>query len=124
LPPDDDDLQQRNFQQPRPAPEAAGGGAGAAAAAAAALAALASGAVLRAQELLALADQAGTVNLDFDSTAIMSLSYNIRTGAMAVTFTDGSVYPYPPVTMVNFLRFINAPSLGSFFNKYVRGQWG
>jgi len=121
LPPDDDDLEGRNFQQPRPAPESAGG---AAAAAAAALAALASGAVLRAQELLALADQAGTVNLDFDSTAIRSLSYNIRTGAMAVTFTDGSVYPYPPVTMVNFLRFINASSLGSFYNANVRGKWG
>ena len=119
MPPDDDDLQGRNLQQPRPAPEAAGG-----AAAAAALAALASGAVLRAQELLALADQAGTVNLDFDSTAIRSLSYNIRTGAMAVSFTDGSVYPYPPVTMINFLRFINASSLGSFYNANVRGKWG
>src|SRR6202030_3092369 len=99
--PEDDALQGRNFQQPRPAPEAAGG---AAAAAAAALAALASGAVLRAQELLALADRAGTLNLDFASSCIASLSYNIRTGAMAVTFTDGSVYPYPPVSMVNFLR--------------------
>ena len=118
---EDDDLQQRNFQQPRPAPEAAGGGA---AAAAAALAALASGASLRAQELLALADRAGTVNLDFDSSCIRSLSYNIRTGAMAVTFTDGSAYPYPPVTMINFLRFINANSLGSFYNANVRGKWG
>jgi hypothetical protein len=118
---DDDDLQGRNFQQPRPAPEAAAGGA---AAVAAALAALTSGAVLRAQELLALADRAGTVNLDFDSTCIASLSYNIRTGAMAVTFTDGSVYPYPPVSLANFLLFINAKSKGSFYNAYVRGKWG
>jgi hypothetical protein len=117
----DDDLQGRNFQQPRPAPEEAGG---AAAAAAAALAALASGAVLRAQELLALADRAGTLSLDFDSTCIASLAYNVRTGAMAVSFTDGSVYPYPPVSMLNFLAFINAKSKGSFYNAYVRGKWG
>src|SRR5216684_7681653 len=118
---DDDDLQDRNCQLPRPAPEAAGG---AGAAAAAALAALASGAVLRAQELLALADRAGTVSIDIDSTCIRSLAYNIRTGAMAVEFTDGSLYPYPPVSMINFLRFINASSKGSFYNANVRGKWG
>jgi hypothetical protein len=118
---EDDDLQGRNFQQPtQPAPEVGGTAAGAAAV----LAALAAGVTIRANELLALADRAGTVSLDFDSSCIASLAYNVRTGAMAVTFTDGSVYPYPPVSMLNFLAFINAKSKGSFFNAYVRGKWG
>jgi hypothetical protein len=117
---DDDDLQQRNFQQPRPAPEVGGAAAGAAAV----LAAIAAGVTIRANELLALADRAGTLSLDFDSSCIASLAYNVRTGAMAVTFTDGSVYPYPPVSMLNFLAFINAKSIGSFYNAYVRGKWG
>jgi hypothetical protein len=117
----DDDLQGRNFQQStQPAPEVGGAAAGAAAV----LAALAAGVTIRANELLALADRAGTLGIDIDSTAISSLAYNVRTGAMAVTFTDGSVYPYPPVSMLNFLRFINASSKGLFYNKYVRGKWG
>src|ERR1700730_3191847 len=118
---EDDDLQVRNFQQPtQPAPEVGGAAAGAAAV----LGALAAGVTIRANELLALADRVGTVNLDFDSSCIASLAYNIRTGAMAVSFTDGSVYPYPPVSMLNFLAFINAKSKGSFYNHYVRGRWG
>jgi hypothetical protein len=118
---DDDDLQGRNFQQPtQPAPEVGGAAAGAAAV----LAAIASGITIRANELVALADRTGRINIDIDSTCIASLAYNYATGAMAVTFTDGSVYPYPPVSMVNFLAFINAPSRGTFYNKYVRGKWG
>ena len=117
----DDDLQGRNFQQPtQPAPEVGGAAAGAAAV----LAAIAAGVTIRANELVALADRTGRINIDIDSTCIASLAYNIRTGAMAVEFTDGSLYPYPPVSMVNFLRFINAKSLGSFYNAEVRGRWG
>ena len=118
---EDDDLQVRNFQQPtQPAPEVGGAAAGAAAV----LAAIAAGVTIRANELLALADRTGRINIDIDSTCIASLAYNYATGAMAVTFTDGSVYPYPPVSMLNFLAFINAKSKGSFFNTYVRGKWG
>jgi hypothetical protein len=117
---EDDDLQGRNFQQPRPAPDAGGAAAGAAAV----LAAITAGVTIRANELAALADRAGTFNIDIDSTCVRSLAYNIRTGAMAVEFTDGSVYPYPPVSMLNFLAFINAKSKGSFYNAYVRGKWG
>jgi KTSC domain len=120
----DDDLQQRDFQQtPVPTSEV-GSAAAAATATAAALAAIASGAVIRAVELLSLMDAAGRVQIDVDSTAIRSLAYNVHTGAMAVTFTDGSVYPYPPVSMLNFLLFINSKSKGTFYNLYVRGKWG
>jgi hypothetical protein len=117
----DDDLQGRNFQQPtQPTPEEGGAAAGAAAV----LGAIAAGITIRANELVALADRTGRINIDIDSTCIASLAYNVRTGAMAVTFTDGSVYPYPPVSMLNFLAFINSKSKGSFYNAYVRGKWG
>jgi hypothetical protein len=117
----DDDLQGSNFQQPtQPAPELGGAAAGAAAV----LAAIAAGVTIRANELLALADRAGRINIEIDSTAISSLAYHLTTGAMAVTFTDGSVYPYPPVSPLNFLRFINASSKGAFYNAEVRGKWG
>jgi KTSC domain len=118
---EEDDLQNRGFQQgvnePSPVVQVVGG-------AAAVLEKIAGGIFIRANELLALADRAGTVTLDFDSSCIRTLHYNLRTGAMAVTFTDGSVYPYPPVTMVDFLSFINAESKGSYYNRYVRGKWG
>lgn len=117
----DDELQQGGFQQPRPTSTEVGL---ATAGAAAALAAIAAGAIIRFQELADLADAAGRVNINVDSTAIRSLAYHLTTGAMAVTFTDGSVYPYPPVSVVNFLRFINAPSKGRFYNAQVRGKWG
>jgi len=118
----EDDLQGRDFQQPGP-PDL-GVSAGGAAAISIILGNIASGVAIRANELLELADSAGTVNIEIDSTCIRILTYNIRTGALAITFTDGSVYPYPPVNMFNFLRFLNADSRGSFYNKYVRGQWG
>jgi lysyl-tRNA synthetase class 2 len=119
--PDDDDLQGRNFQQQGPTATETGL---ATAGAAAALAALAAGALIRAHELASLADAVGRVNINVDSTAIRSLAYHLTTGAMAVTFTDGSVYPYPPVSMSNFLEFVNATSKGQFYNRYVRGRWG
>jgi len=118
----DDDLQGRDFQQPSP-PDI-GFTAGGAAAIAAILSNIASGVAIRTNELLELADSAGTVNITIDSTCIRILTFNIRTRAMAVTFTDGSVYPYPPVSMVNFLLFLNSESKGVFYNKYVRGKWG
>ena len=109
--------QQNTFQSPLEL------GGEAAIAAAAALAALASGAVLRAQEVVALADESGEVEIPVTSTCIESLRYRLISGNLDVTFTDGSVYPYHRVPMFNFLRWLNAPSRGSFFNSEVRGRW-
>lgn len=109
--------QQNTFQSPLEL------GGEAASAAAAALAALASGAVLRAQEVLALADESGEVDIPVTSTCIAAFRYRLVSGNLDVTFTDGSVYPYHRVSMFNFLRWLNAPSRGSFFNAEVRGRW-
>jgi hypothetical protein len=128
-PDEEDDFDSGGFQQPKRIGVSAGDVATvAAAAAAAALAAIAAGVVIRSQELLAMADRAGVVRFDVESTAIRSLAYSLPTGAMAVTFTDGSVYPYPPVSLFNFLRFVNSRanegSIGRFYNREVRGKWG
>jgi hypothetical protein len=114
---DDDNLQQQAFQSTDT-------GAAIASAAAAALAALASGVVLRAQEILALADDAGEFRHDVDSTCVAALTYNVHTGYLLVELTDGSDWPYQNVSMFNFLRWMNAGSYGSFYNSEVRGRWG
>ena len=111
------DDQQNTFQSPLEL------GGEAASAAAAALAALASGAVLRAQEVLALADESGEVDIPVTSSCIAAFRYRLISGNLDVTFTDGSVYPYHRVSMFNFLRWLNDPSKGSYFNANVRGQW-
>lgn len=95
----------------------------AAAAASVALAALASGAVLRAQEILALADDTGNATFPIRSTCVAQLLYNIESGDTLVTLTDGSEWPYHQISMINFLRFLNAASPGSFYNAEVRGRW-
>lgn len=91
---------------------------------AAALAALASGAVLRIQEIIALADDSGDTEIEVDSTCVEFLRYNHSTGYLVVGLTDGSEWPYQGVSMFNFLAFANAPSKGGFFNSEVRGRWG
>src|SRR5713226_4032784 len=86
-------------------------------AAAAALAALASGLVLRVQEILNLADEAGHVTIPVHgSSCISELSYDTITGTMGVIFLDGSEYDYPNVAMLSFLAFVNARSKGEHFN--------
>ena len=110
----DDDDQRASFQSPE---------SGAAAAAAAALAALVSGAILRAQEVLALADELGQFETEVESSCIETLGYNVGTGLLTVSFLDGSQYQIPTVSMWNFLRFLNAPSKGGFWNSEVRGRW-
>jgi len=109
--------QQNTFQSPLEL------GGEAASAAAAALAALASGAVLRAQEVLALADESGEVDIPVTSSCIAAFRYRLISGNLDVTFTDGSVYPYHRVSMFSFLGWLNATSKGSHFNANVRGKW-
>jgi hypothetical protein len=112
--------------QGAPTPDTAFGG-GAGAAAAAALAAIASGATIRALEVMHLADAAGQARIPVRSSCIDALSYNLVTGTMTVHFADGSDYDYPDISMVAFLVFANARSVGSHYNTYYRGaaatQW-
>lgn len=92
-------------------------------AASVALAAIAGGIAIRVQEVLALADDVGDVDIPIDSTCVESLHYNHHSGDLLVRLTDGSEWPYHRVPMVQFLRFVNARSKGGFYNAEVRGQW-
>ena len=113
------------FDPDEPAPsDTTGGGVTTGLSAVTALALLASGAVIRANELLSMADATGHISIPVDSTAIRRLRYSIRTGTMGVFFQDGDFYDYPSVSIGQFTQFVNAPSKGQFYNRFVRGQWG
>ena len=92
-------------------------------AAAATLGAIASGLAVKAREVLDLADEAGVIQIPIDSTCVAHLEYHTITGNLNVTLTDGSTWPYHRVSMFNLLSWLNDPSKGAFFNRYVRGQW-
>jgi KTSC domain len=84
---------------------------------------LASGAILRAQEIIALADDLGNFETDVDSSFIESLGYNLTTQVVTARFRDGSIYRWPNIGIGDFLRWFNASSKGQFFNSEVRGRW-
>jgi len=93
----------------------------AAEATAAALAALASGLVLRAQEILALADDNGQTTIPVRSSCISELQYDTVNSTLKIIFHDGSEYDYPDVSMYSFLALANARSVGSHYNQFFRG---
>jgi hypothetical protein len=99
-----------------------GGLAGALGGAAALLTAVRFGLGIGEDMILRAADRLGDLDIPVASTCIDSVSYNIKSGDMEVTFQDGSVYYYPQTPMITFLQFINAPSKGAFYNKYLRGR--
>lgn len=90
---------------------------------AAATAALASGALLRVQEIIALADELGEFEGEVSSSFIDSLGYNVTTNTVTAVFSDGSVWQWPNIPIADFLRWWNASSKGAFFNREVRGRW-
>jgi hypothetical protein len=99
-----------------------GGAAGALGGAAAVLTLLRVGGQIGARELITLAGEIGTATIPVSSACIASVSYEIASGDMEITFVDGSVYYYPETTMYQFLQFINSRSKGSYYNKYLRGS--
>jgi hypothetical protein len=114
----DDDIGRSGFE-PRQGPTLSD----VATAAAAALAAIAGGLAIRAQEILALADDEGDIEIPGRSTCVESFKYNRHSGDLLLTLTDGSAWPYHQVPMFRFLAFVNARSQGNYFNLEVRGRW-
>lgn len=114
--PGDDDLQSNS---------AFGGGETATAGAGigAMLAALASGATLRANELVQAASRLGNVTVPVvGSSCISAVKYNIGSGDTEIHFHDGSLYHYPAQPMTKVLSLINASSKGAEYNAYWRGK--
>jgi len=58
------------------------------------------------------------------SSAIVRIEYNELSHELQVTFTGGRTYTYYGVPREVYVRFINAPSKGQFFNEYIKDRYG
>ena len=59
-----------------------------------------------------------------NSSAIRSASYDVVSQVMTVNFTDGSEYSYDGVPPNVFDDFTGSGSPGSYFNQHIRGSYG
>ncbi len=56
------------------------------------------------------------------SSTISHIGHDAATGEMHITFKSGKTYHYGNVSAQQFDDFKNAPSIGSHFHKYFRGN--
>lgn len=64
------------------------------------------------------------VTFNPSSTAIASLDWDEDTTDLTVTFTDGDRYIYPSFPWRYLVAWLNAPSVGLYYNTVVRGRFG
>ena len=64
----------------------------------------------------------GHVRIPVASAAIVALDYNLAQ-MLTVEFNDGSVYEMENFPAVELYRWLNADSIGTYFNRYVRGRY-
>lgn len=57
------------------------------------------------------------------SDAIVAVGYQRRSHTLAVQFRAGQVYLYRNVPPHVFHALVSAPSVGKYFNRYVRDQY-
>lgn len=57
------------------------------------------------------------------STCISNLTYHRDTGELYMTFTDGSKYVIASFPEIELERWVNSPSIGGYFNNFVRGNY-
>lgn len=62
-------------------------------------------------------------HIDVKSSIIKSIGYDSNTNTMEVNFHKTGIYTFNKVTEQDFLGFINADSVGSHFNKYIKGNY-
>ena len=62
-------------------------------------------------------------HLKVDSTAISNLAYDKSSSTLFVEFHSKSIYMYNDVNPYIFNDLINAPSIGLFFQKEIRGDF-
>jgi hypothetical protein len=56
-----------------------------------------------------------------NSTAIRAVGYDGYT--LTVEFRSGRIYDHPGVPHSVYVEFINATSLGAYYNRYIRGHY-
>lgn len=60
-----------------------------------------------------------------NSSAISRIEYDDNTSTLRIWFVEsGGPYDYRRVPRTLYDRFLSAPSKGSFFNDYIRDQYG
>lgn len=54
------------------------------------------------------------------SSAINSAAYNTKNGTLTIEFKRGDKYEYPNVPREHYDGLIHAPSVGKYFNQYIK----
>lgn len=63
-------------------------------------------------------------NFKVNSSAIRRVSYNIKTEILTLTFTSSDrTYDYGPVPAREVIQMMKAPSIGKYYNRYIRDQY-
>lgn len=57
------------------------------------------------------------------SSAIVRMTYHHDTSDLFITFKDGRGYVLPNFPEIELERWVNAPSVGGYFNAFVRGNY-
>ena len=55
-----------------------------------------------------------------DSSAISAVSYDKETKVLRIQFVRGAEYDYPNVPEIEFKNLVSAPSVGKYFNQYIK----
>lgn len=55
-----------------------------------------------------------------DSSAISEVSYDKDTQVLRIQFIRGAEYDYPNVPEKEFQNLVSAPSVGKYFNQYIK----
>jgi hypothetical protein len=58
-----------------------------------------------------------------NSSAIAAVGYDGHTLSVQFTTSD-TVYDHPGVPYSVYIDFMNAPSMGAYYNRYIRGHYG
>lgn len=63
-------------------------------------------------------------NFKVNSSAIRRVSYDIKTEILTLTFTSSDrTYDYGPVPAREVIKMMKAPSIGKYYNRYIRDQY-
>lgn len=57
-----------------------------------------------------------------ESKAIASLSFDKDATVLTVSFHDGKSHAYPNVSADTFAALVAAPSVGAYFNRFIRNR--
>jgi len=62
-------------------------------------------------------------NYPVSSSAISSIDYDAESRICAVTFKDGKTYYLQDLPRTELLAWVSAPSVGGYWNAYLRGEY-